>query len=171
MVWIPIKEGVLEKNIYFDFKNFSFNFDFKNLFIGKMASNKNATPFPLDRTESVSLKRHFENNFAQKGQSYIRTIKKFVLTKEKHIGYQAQVILINNQLYMGLTKMWYNNNTETWHPSRKSIFLPKPAFEFLMAILPEISNLMSFPPNGYIPVGPTYTPSMGPIEEPNTDSF
>ena len=97
-----------------------------------MASNKNSAPLPLERTDSVSFKRQFENSIAQKGDSYIKPIKKFVLTKDIHIGYQAQVILINNQLYMGLTKMWLNSNTDTWHPSRKSIFLPKLAFESLI---------------------------------------
>ena len=132
-----------------------------------MASNKNATEI----AESVSFKRHFDNKFAQRGETNVRTIKKFVLSKDKHIGYQAQVIFINNQLYVGLTKMWFNNNTETWHPSRKSIFLPKLAFESLVSIIPELSHLMSFPPNGYIPVGPTYTSSYGPVEDPAPDTF
>ena len=123
------------------------------------------------RTDSVVFKRSYDSSNSQRSDNTIRPIKKFVLSKDKNIGYQAQVTFINNQLYLGLTKMWLDRTQDIWRPSRKSVFLPKAAFETLINFMPEISNLMSFPPNSYIPVGPTYTPSMGPIEEPKEDSF
>ena len=123
-----------------------------------------------NRTESVSCKRPYENSNSQRFDNSIRPIKSFVLLKDKNLGYQAQVTFINNQLYLGLTKMWFDRSQNIWRHSRKSVFLPKVAFESLMNFLPEISNLMSFPPNGYIPVGPTYTPSI-PLEEIKEDSF
>ena len=122
----------------------------------------------IGTNDSVSVKRNYET--ATK-EHLFRSIKKFVLSKDKNIGYQAQVIVINEQLYMGLTKMWFDCINNTWKPSRKSVFIPKRAFETLQDILTHLSNLMSFPPNAYIPVGPTYTPSLGPIEESKEDSF
>ena len=123
------------------------------------------------RTESVSNKRTYDNSNTPQQENFIRSIKKFVLTKETNIGYEAQVIHINNKVYLGLTKMWFDKCSQTWKPSRKSVFLPKAAFESLKNFLNEISNLMSFPPNSYIPLGPTYTPSLGPIEETKEDTF